>query len=128
MRSPPYLANKTARMSQKALLAWASENAYHCVFLDAPSGNPRTGIVDAVLMRHPKGQADVLEVLLVQLKGGGAGFRPIERTRLMGALQAVRLGVAVAMWDRESIAVDILEIPDVLAARKSRAATSKRRK
>ena len=82
MRGPAWKAKRSARLSQRALEEWADEAGFKVVFLDAASGNPRTGIVDAVLLRIQPRAADQLEVYLVQLKGGAAGFKPYEMARL----------------------------------------------
>jgi hypothetical protein len=128
MKSPPYQARRTARLSQEALRIWAQSNGHHCLFLDAPSGNPRTGIVDALLIRIGKSDPDILEIQLVQLKGGGAGMTPLERTRLMEASRSVRLGAAVAMWDRENMSVDFLASAPTPGASAKPAVQKQRRK
>lgn len=88
MRSAPFRAHKTAKRSQEALKAWAEKQGWYVLFLDAPSGNPRTGIVDALLLRIPTHTPDELEVRLVQLKGGSAGLTAFEVTRLELAVEA----------------------------------------
>lgn len=89
MRSAPFRAHRTARRSQEALREWASEQGWYVLFLDAPSGYPRTGIVDALLLRIPAREPDELEIRLVQLKGGSAGLKASEAKRLKAAVQAV---------------------------------------
>jgi hypothetical protein len=44
-------AHHAARLSNEALSEWAEESGFKIVFLDAKSGNPRIGIVDAILLR-----------------------------------------------------------------------------
>lgn len=108
MKAPHYAAAQTARLSQEALSVWAASNGYHVTFLDAPSGRPRTGIVDALLIKIGREDPDELEIQLVQLKGGGAGLTPEERNRIVMAVPKVSLGAAVAMWDRQVLTVDPL--------------------
>jgi hypothetical protein len=63
---------------------------FRIVFLDAASGYPRTGIVDALLFRIKPQAADEIELFVVQLKGGGSGFKPTEMTRLANAASAIK--------------------------------------
>lgn len=93
MRSAPFRAHRTAKRSQEALRDWAREQGWYVLFLDGPSGHPRTGIVDAVMLRIPARAPDELEVRLVQLKGGCAGLTASEIRRLEGAVQAVAMKV-----------------------------------
>jgi hypothetical protein len=89
MRSAPFRAQRTAKRSQEALREWAKQQGWYVLFLDASSGYPRTGIVDAVMLRIPTSAPDELEVRLVQLKGGSAGLTAPEVARLEAAVQAV---------------------------------------
>lgn len=102
-RSAPYKARKTARASQRAFEAWAKDQGYRVVFLDAPSGNPRTGIVDAVLVRIAPSDADQLELHLVQLKSGDAGLTGVEVRRLKAAAKRIRITVTGACHDGHEI-------------------------
>jgi hypothetical protein len=96
--SPPHKAKTTARKSQVALQRWAKDNGwYPPVFLDAPSGNPRTGIVDAVLVRVSRDDPDVLELRLVQLKSGLAGLKASECERLEQAVKCIEVGSMYAL-------------------------------
>lgn len=89
MRSAPFRAHRTAKRSQDALRDWAREQGWYVLFLDAPSGYPRTGIVDAVMLRIPASAPDDLEVRLVQLKGGSAGLTASEVARLEAAVRGI---------------------------------------
>ncbi|HVP65835.1 MAG TPA: hypothetical protein VMT17_01075 [Anaeromyxobacteraceae bacterium] len=102
-RSPPHKAKTTARKSQEALSRWAKAKAWHLVFLDAASGNPRTGIVDAVLLRITLKKPDVVQVRLVQLKGGLAGLKPREVTRLEAAVRSIDVRSMYALYDGTSL-------------------------
>lgn len=88
-RSPVYRARQTARQSQVALKEWAKTNGWHVVFLDAPSGSPRIGIVDAVLLRVRSRSKDQIDVRLVQLKSGTAGLTAGEFDRLCSAVERI---------------------------------------
>jgi hypothetical protein len=74
MRGPVWTASRTAKRSQQALEEWAGENGFRVVFLDAASGNPRTGIADAILLGIRPRAADQIELYVVQLKGGVRGL------------------------------------------------------
>jgi hypothetical protein len=67
------------------------------VFLDADSGHPRTGIVDAILLRVAPRRPDVVQVKLVQLKGGSAGMTPSELVRLEQAVRTIEVSAVCAL-------------------------------
>jgi hypothetical protein len=98
-RKPTYRAAQSEAKSKQALETWAHRQRFHLVFLDGPSGKPRTGIVDAILIRHRRSNADAFEVFFVQLKGGGAGFTPPEMTRLKRAAEGVHAEPLVVLHD-----------------------------
>jgi hypothetical protein len=125
-RSPTYRARRTAQESQAALRRWAAANHWHLVFLDAPSGAPRTGIVDAVMIRIARHSADVLDVRFVQLKGGSAGLTATERRRLRAACSAARCEPAYAYFDGVDIDVDV-PVAGVAAAARPRSRDARRR-
>ena len=113
MRSAVYKAQKVSKRSQVALKEWSAKHGYYCVFLDSPKGNPRTGIVDAVLVKVYRADADQLEFRLVQLKGGGAGLTARERTRLKASCDKAGLLPAFAFWDDDAkeLEVDLPPVP-----------------
>lgn len=95
-RSATYRARQTARASQTSLRKWARDNGWQVVFLDAPSGNPRTGIVDAVLIRVRPRAKDQIDIRLVQLKSGMGGLTGAEFERLCSAAENAEVaGLAV---------------------------------
>ncbi len=98
-RSAVYRARRTARDSQAAFEQWAQQQGWRVVFLDAPSGNPRTGIVDAVLLRVRPRSKDQIDVRLVQLKSGQAGLTSTEFERLCSAVEHVNVEGLGAFWD-----------------------------
>ncbi len=106
-RSPTYRARRTANASKIALKTWAAAHGWYLVALDGPSGNPRTGIVDALLVRVATYDADELEVRLLQLKGGSAGLKALERRRLATACAKMSALPAYAFFDGEEIEVDL---------------------
>ena len=85
-RSAVYKAKKSEAGSKAALSIWAADNGWKVVFFEGKSGAPRTGIVDALLTRIAPRQPDLIQVRLVQLKSGSAGFRAAEVKRLKSAV------------------------------------------
>jgi len=102
-RSPAYKARRTAAASQRSLAAWAAAKGWRCQFLDAQSGHPRTGIIDAVLVRTKSGAPDTLEVKLVQLKSGSAGITAAEVRRLKRATELIEVGHLVVLAEGDHL-------------------------
>jgi hypothetical protein len=90
-------------LSKQALLTWATDAGFKLVFLDAASGNPRTGIADALLLPIRPKAADQIELYVVQLKGGGSGFKPKEMARLDQAAAAVKAIPLIVLHDGERL-------------------------
>lgn len=97
--SPRYRAGKSERSSKLALSAWAKVNGWRVVFFEGSTGAPRTGIVDAILIRLARGRPDVVEIRLVQLKAGAGGLTGREIARLKSALQSMRCDWVLAAFD-----------------------------
>jgi hypothetical protein len=108
-RSVPYRVNKSEAASKEALAAWCSENNWKLVFFEGASGSPRTGIVDAVMIRIKPGQADSIEVRFVQLKSGVSGLKGSEIARLKKAVQAISVDWLLAAFDGDALHL----VPDV---------------
>jgi hypothetical protein len=91
------------------------------VFLDSVRGNPRTGIVDAVLLRVTPREPDVVQVRLVQLKSGSAGLKAIECERLEAAVSSIRVSSMAALCSGTHVTTFIhprvWEVPVVRARR-----------
>ena len=102
-RSAPYRAARAENRSKLALAAWAEARGFRLILLDGPSGRPRTGIVDALLVRHRRADADSFEIYAVQLKGGGAGMTPREMTRLAAAATRVCAEPLVVLHDADRL-------------------------
>jgi hypothetical protein len=98
-RSAPYRARKTEKASKDALLAWCDANGWKVIFFEGETGAPRTGIVDAIIVRIRPREADVVEVRLVQLKSGSGGMTGREMTRLKRAVQNLSVDSLVALFD-----------------------------
>jgi len=103
MRGPVWKAKRTAKRSQQALRDWADNAGFRLVFLDAASGNPRTGIADALLLRIRPSSPDQIELYVVQLKGGGAGFKAAEMARLTKAAAAVKATPLIVLHDGQQL-------------------------
>ena len=99
MRSALYKAGKSERSSKVALAQWCRSNGWEVVFFEGESGAPRTGIVDAVMVRIKPGDADAIEIKLVQLKSGGGGLTGGEITRLKKATEGISRDWLLAACD-----------------------------
>jgi hypothetical protein len=97
--SPRYRAGRSERASKRALSAWADAHGWRVVFFEGSTGAPRTGIVDAVLIRLARAKADNVEIRLVQLKAGAGGLTASDITRLKTAAQAIRCEWILAAFD-----------------------------
>jgi hypothetical protein len=102
-RSATYRARRTARQSQIAFEDWAQRHGWRVVFLDALSGHPRTGIVDAVLVRVRPRSRDQIDIRLVQLKSGVAGLTGREFERLCSAVEQISVEGLAALFDGTTV-------------------------
>jgi hypothetical protein len=75
------------------------------------SGSPRTRIIDALAYRLGRSNADLLDVRLVQLKGGKAGISAAEIGRLKKASAGATVNWLIAAYDGETLHL----VPDDLA-------------
>jgi hypothetical protein len=100
-RSAPYRAGKTERASKVALAQWCRSNGWKVVFFEGDTGAPRTGIVDDVMVRIKPGDADAVEIRLVQLKAGAGGLTGTEITRLKKATEKLSKDWLLAACDGE---------------------------
>ena len=113
-RSAVYRARATARRSQAALASWAERHGWQIVFLDAPSGHPRTGIVDAVLIRIRPRAADQIDIRLVQLKSGVAGLKAREIDRICRAAKTLHVEAHAAFFN--GLDVRLIQVPNEVTA------------
>jgi hypothetical protein len=102
-RSAVYRARRTEAASKEALRRYCRSHGWKITFFEGASGAPRTGIVDAVMIRITPGSADNVEVKLVQLKGGTGGLKPAEIRRLKSAAETLDSSWTVAAFDGEDI-------------------------
>jgi len=89
--------------SKRAFRKYCREHGWRVAFFEGPTGAPRTGIVDAVAFRIDSQNADLLDVRLVQLKGGKAGVSAHEITRLKEAVENAKVGWLVAELDDRTL-------------------------
>ncbi|MFI5395831.1 MAG: hypothetical protein ACHQ9S_09890 [Candidatus Binatia bacterium] len=102
-RTARYKANKSEQASKAALLAWCRSNEWRVLFFEGATGAPRTGIVDAVLVRIKPGAADAIEIRLVQLKAGSGGLTAREIARLKQAVTSISTDWLLAAFDGQTL-------------------------
>jgi hypothetical protein len=91
--------------SKEALRTYCQEHGWKIAFFEGASGNPRTGIIDAVAFRLGRTNSDALDVRLIQLKGGKAGVSGREIARLKKAVLTVSVTWLIAAYDGETLHV-----------------------
>jgi cytochrome c5 len=89
--------------SKEALRAYCEENGWRVAFFEGKTGAPRTGIIDAVAFRIARGKSDVLDLRLIQLKGGNAGVSGPEIARLKRAVTTLEVDWLIAAFDGETL-------------------------
>ena len=72
-------------------------------FFEGKTGAPRTGIIDAIAYRLDRKNADLLDVRLIQLKGGKAGVTAKEIARLKSAVKGITVDWLIAAYDGEML-------------------------
>jgi hypothetical protein len=92
-------ARASESASKAALKAYCAENGWRVAFFEGTAGGPRTGIIDAAAFRLGRRDADVIEIRLIQLKGGSAGINAREISRLKAAVATARVGWMIAAFD-----------------------------
>ena len=96
-------ARASEAASKEALRTYCEKHNWRVAFFEGKTGSPRTGIIDAIIFRIAKGNADALDLRLVQLKGGKAGVTGAEIARLKKAIGAVSTSWMIAAFDGESL-------------------------
>ena len=89
--------------SKEALRTYCEEHGWKVAFFEGLTGSPRTGIIDAVVFRLDRKNADALEIRLVQLKGGKAGVSASEIGRLKKAVSMASVNWLIAAYDGETL-------------------------
>src|SRR6516225_359212 len=77
-----------------------NKNGWRVAFFEGPTGAPRTGIIDAICYRLGRRSSDLLEIRLVQLKGGNAGVTGREVARLKAAAANDKVDWLIAELDQ----------------------------
>ncbi len=93
------LAIAAEAASKAALQEYCKEHGWRVAFFEGESGAPRTGIIDAIAFRLGRKNADLLDMRLVQLKGGHSGTSGPEITRLKAAAANAKVGWLIAEFD-----------------------------
>jgi len=89
--------------SKAALKAHCEETGWRVAFFEGKTGAPRTGIIDAVAFRLGPRKADMIDIRLIQLKGGNAGITGREVSRLKQAVTEARVNWMLAWFDGEAL-------------------------
>jgi hypothetical protein len=89
--------------SKEALRAYCEQQGWRVAFFEGKTGAPRTGIIDAIMFRVSRKNSDVLDLRLVQLKGGKAGVSGAEIARLKKAVGTVETDWLIAAFDGETL-------------------------
>lgn len=89
--------------SKEALRSYCQEHGWKAAFFEGESGSPRSGIIDAIAFRLSRRNADVLEIRLIQLKGGKAGVSGPEIARLKKAVSGATVNWMIAAYDGETL-------------------------
>jgi hypothetical protein len=76
-------AHAAEAAAKVAFKDYYEQRGWRVAFFEGKTGAPRTGIIDAVAFRLGRKNADVLDLRLVQLKGGKAGITAAEIGRLL---------------------------------------------
>src|SRR5690242_109056 len=92
-------ARASEAASKEALRAYCEKHKWRVAFFEGATGSPRTGIIDAIVFRISKSNADGLDLRLVQLKGGKAGVTGAEIGRLKKAIGTVHADWMIAAFD-----------------------------
>jgi hypothetical protein len=96
-------ARASEAASKEALRSYCEQNGWRVAIFEGKTGAPRTGIIDAILFRVSRTNADVLDLRLVQLKGGKAGVSGAEIARLKKAVGTVETDWLIAEFDGETL-------------------------
>jgi len=89
--------------SKEAMRAYCSEHGWRLAFFEGTTGAPRTGIIDGIAFRLGKQDSDLLDIRLIQLKGGQAGVSGREIARLKKATEGATVNWLVAAFDGETL-------------------------
>jgi len=94
-------AHAAEAASKDALRAYCEDHGWKIAFFEGATGAPRTGIIDAIAFRLGIKDFDLLDIRLVQLKGGNAGVTGREIARLKKAAVGATVNWLIAEFDGE---------------------------
>jgi len=89
--------------SKEALRIYCEKHGWKLAIFESARGAPRTGIIDAIAFRLGRKNADLLDVRLIQLKGGKAGVTAAEIARLKKAATEATIKWLIAAFDGEAL-------------------------
>ena len=89
--------------SKAALKAYCEGHGWKFAFFEGKTGAPRTGIIDAVMFRLGKKDSDILDLRVIQLKGGNAGISAREIGRLKKAAENATVDWLIVEYDGETL-------------------------
>jgi len=97
-------AHAAEAASKDALEMYCKKHGWRIAFFEgATTRAPRTGIIDAVAFRLGRKNCDLLDVRLIQLKGGAAGVTGREIARLKQAAAGATVKWLVAEFDGDTL-------------------------
>src|SRR5438874_6555599 len=96
IRSAFVKARAAEAASKEALKAHCAEHGWRVAFFEGATGSPRTGIIDAIAFRLGRKNCDLLDMRLIQLKGGKAGVTAMEIARLKNAAAGASVNWLIA--------------------------------
>jgi hypothetical protein len=96
-------AHAAEAASKAAFKLYCEKRGWRVAFFEGRTGAPRTGIIDAIAYRLGRKNPDVMDVRLVQLKGGKAGVTAKEIRRLREATSGIMVSWLIAAFDGESL-------------------------
>jgi hypothetical protein len=79
------------------------DHGWRVAFFEGDTGAPRTGIIDAIAFRLGRKNSDLLDVRLIQLKGGKAGVSGREIARLKMAAEGATVNWLIAEFDGDTL-------------------------
>src|SRR6185312_497664 len=96
-------AHAAEAASKETLQLYCKEHGWRVAFFEGDTGAPRTGIIDAIAFRLARNDSDLLEVRLIQLKGGSAGVSGREIGRLKQAAARAKIKWLIAALDGDDL-------------------------
>src|SRR5208337_337127 len=96
-------AHAAEAASKVALQDHCKNHGWHIAFFEGATGAPRTGIIDAIAFRLGRKDSDLLDVRLIQLKGGNAGVSGREIARLKKAATGATVNWLIAEFDGDTL-------------------------